>query len=81
MRGIDLLRHLLLNPASVHPTSASWRVRFRFAAGEPKVDGTRTPPMEKLIQMTNYLFERCLNNLLRQRRQQFGNLSLQMRVS
>ena len=63
------------------PNSASCRVRFRFAAGEPKADGTRTPSMDTLIQKIKYLFERRLSKLLRQRRQHFGNLSLQMRVS
>jgi hypothetical protein len=31
---------------------ASCRVRFRFAAGEPKAEGTWPPPMETLIQLT-----------------------------
>jgi hypothetical protein len=36
--------------------------------------------MDTLIQKIKYLFERRLIKLLRQRRQHFGNLSLQMRV-
>ncbi len=35
------------------PNSASYRVRFHFAAGEPKMDGMRPPPMRRWLRRPN----------------------------
>ena len=47
------------------PNSASWRVRFRFAAGEPKADGTWPLPINDEMPLSDCGFQHFPNRQYR----------------
>lgn len=81
MRDLDLPRCLLLNPASVHPQILRLAgLASASPLANPKRKG-RAPHNGTVDTDDQILFEHYLCKLLRQPRQHFRDLSLQMRVS